>query len=529
MAYGGFGTRRHRRVVAGIGMTLALAAAGCSNTRTGTSTSQPVATVPSSTASAPAPSTVTPTTVRPAPSVSLGDLTTYDYGNARSGRDPTGPKITTLSPAPAWDASLDAGVYGQPLVYGGIVYAGTENDTIYALGAKKGNVIWHLHVGTAVSTSVIDSAPTLSGGCGDISPLGITGTPVIDTAAGEIFAAEETEVGGNDWGDIQHWLVAVSLATHEEVWHRQIDPAGGNNAGSYYIPAEQQRPALTLLGDRVYVAFGGLNGDCGQYHGYVVDLPVSGRGALVSYEVPTQREGAIWGTAGAFVSATGNLYVATGNGSSQQIADFDEGNSVIELSPALHRLGYWAPANWVQLNDEDWDLGSAGPVSVPDTSLLFVAGKPASNGSFGYLMDDSPLGGIGHGAYTGAVCLSGGAFGADATDVIGTGSAMRIYVYVPCGSGTEAVEIDPSSLSFRRVWSPSTGSPNGPPIVAGGLVWALDWHAGELYGMDPSTGHVTGMRPTGALEHFATPAVGDGSLFVPTQDGVEAFAAAGSA
>ena len=177
----------------------------------------------------------------------------------------------------------------------------------------------------------------------------------------------------------------------------------------------------------------------------------------------------------------------------------------------------------MQLNDEDWDLGSSGPVAVAGTALLFVAGKPAANGSFGYLMGDAPLGGIGHGAFTGSLCLDGGAFGADATAVIGSGAGARTYVYAPCGSGTEAVEIDASAMTFTRAWSPSTGAPDGPPIVAGGLVWAVDWKAGQLYAMDPSTGHVVIERPTGALEHFATPAVGDAMLFVPTQNGVEAW------
>jgi outer membrane protein assembly factor BamB len=521
--------KRRRPFAAGaLGMTLALAAAGCSGaSASGTSSTQPVATVPPATS----PPATTPTTTAPqAPPASLGDLTTYGYGNSRSDRDTVDPTITDLSSTPLWADSLDGGVYGQPLVYDGTTYVATENDTIYAIGSEKGNVIWHLHVGTAVSTSVIDSAPTLSSGCGDINPLGIIGTPVIDTATNDIIAAEETEVGGNTWEDIQHWLVAVSLATHQEVWHRQIDPPHGNNASHYYIAAEQQRPALTLLGGRVYVPFGGLNGDCGQYHGYVVDLPATGKGALVTYQVPTQREGAIWGTGGAFVSPKGNLYVATGNGSSNSVKDFDEGNSVVELSPTLQRLGDWAPSNWVQLNDDDWDLGSTNPVTVPGTSLLFVAGKPASNGSFGYLMKDSPLGGIGKDAYTGAVCLGGGAFGADATDVIGTGTNAHIYVYVPCGSGTEAVEITTTSpISFHRVWSPSTGSPNGSPIVAGGLVWALNWDGGQLYGMNPTTGAVTVTRSTGALEHFAVPAVGDKLLFVPTQAGVEAFSTSGAA
>jgi outer membrane protein assembly factor BamB len=252
----------------------------------------------------------------------------------------------------------------------------------------------------------------------------------------------------------------------------------------------------------------------------------SGAGGLVSYQVPTQREGAIWGTGGAFVSPAGDLYVATGNGSSNELSDFDEGNSVIDLAPTLRRLGYWAPGNWVQLNDDDWDLGSAGPVGVADSSLLFVAGKPAADGSFGYLMRQSPLGGIGHGAFTGPVCLGGGAFGADATDRVETTNGRYVvYLYVPCGSGTEAVAVTQSagSFSFERAWSPSTGSPNGPPVVAGGLVWALDWDTGELYGMRPSSGQVTVVRATGALEHFATPSVGDAMLLVPTQGGVEAF------
>lgn len=518
--------RRGWLAAACVGGTLSLIAAGCSGTvktaSTGTaSTGTALPTKPKS-----ASTTSTPTSATPSPPPSLGDLTTYGYGNARSGTDTVDPNIASLSSAPVWDDSLGAAVYGQPLVYDATVYVGTENDSIYAIGATTGKVLWRLLVGDAVSTSVIDTAPTLSGGCGDISPLGITGTPVIDTATNEMFVAEETEVGGDNWQDIQHWLVAVSLSTHMEIWHRQIDPPGGNDADDYYIPAEQQRPALTLLDGRIYVEFGGLDGDCGQYHGYVVDLPVSGNGALVSYQVPTQREGGIWGTGGAFVSSTGDLYVATGNGSSNSLSDYDEGNSVVELSPALMRLGYWAPRNWVQLNDDDWDLGSAGPVAIPGTSLLFVAGKPAGNGSFGDLMKDSPLGGIGQGAFTGSLCLGGGAFGAfgaDATDVIGTGASSRTYVYAPCGGGTEAVEIDVSAMTFKQAWSPSTGTPNGSPIVAGGLVWALNWPAGNLYGMNPSTGQVAVQRSTDAVGHFATPAVGDAMLFVPTLNGVEAW------
>jgi polyvinyl alcohol dehydrogenase (cytochrome) len=456
---------------------------------------------------------------------SLGALTTYDYNNARSGHDTVDPAIGGLSASNRWDDTLDGSVYGQPLIYDGTAYVATENDSIFALNAKTGAVQWHVHAGRAVTTEVVDVAPGLSSGCGDIDPLGITGTPVIDTATDILFAVEETYVGPDSWQNVRHWLVAISLKTHRELWHRGMDPPKANQPSTYYIPALQQRSALTLLGKRLYAEYGGLSGDCGQYHGYVVSTPMSVHGTLLSYQVPTQREGGIWGTGGAYVSSAGNLYVATGNGSSSSASNFDEGNAVVELSPSLQRLGVWAPANWVELNNADWDLGSAGPIAVPDSTLLFAAGKPVGNGSFGDLMAESPLRGIGKGAFTGAVCLSGGVFGADAADAIGTGASARVYLYAPCGNGTQALLVNLKSKTFRRSWLPSTGSPNGPPIVAGGLVWALDWNSGALYGMVPTNGAVVVQRSTDSLNHFATPSVGDGMLLVPTQQGVEAWTA----
>ena len=456
-------------------------------------------------------------------SASLGDLLTYDYSNTRSGHDTVDPPISNLSGKAAWnDDSLDGGVYGEPLVYDKTVYVATENDTVYAIAAGTGRVIWHLHVGTTVPKSVVDSAPTV--GCGDIDPLGITGTPVIDAATDEIFVAEETELAGQrGWQGIRHWLVAISLASHEMLWHRDIDPPFGNDPSHYFIAAEQQRPAITLANGSLYVPFGGLDGDCGQYHGYVVSVAVSGAGPLGSYQVPTQREGAVWETNGAVVSPQGDLYVATGNGSSSNPAHFDEGDSVVELSPSLKRISYWAPGNWLALNDHDWDLGSAGPINVPGTSLLFIAGKPSSSGDTGYLMNEEHLAGIGHGAYSAPACPGGGDFGADASDVVGAGKSARIFIYAACGSGTAALQVTTSPPAFHRVWSPSFGSPNGPPIVAGGLVWALDWDGAALYGMNPVTGHVVVHRTTDDLEHFATPGVGDGMLLVPSAGGVEAF------
>ena len=107
---------------------------------------------------------------------------TYDYGNTRSGLDTVDPTIKSLSSAPAWDdKSLDGAVYGEPLVYDATVYVATENDSVYAIAPRSGKVIWRVHTGTAVTSSEINSAPGV--GCGNINPLGITGTPVIDAAS----------------------------------------------------------------------------------------------------------------------------------------------------------------------------------------------------------------------------------------------------------------------------------------------------------------------------------------------------------
>jgi hypothetical protein len=164
----------------------------------------------------------------------------------------------------------------------------------------------------------------------------------------------------------------------------------------------------------VYVPYGGLFGDCGNYHGWVVGAPASSpNGGLVSFRVPTHREGGIWAPPGASVDRAGNLYVATGNGDS---SSFDFGNAVIRLSPALRREAYFAPKVAGALNLSDTDLGSTGPLLLP-SHRAFAIGKSGA----GYLLSTSRLGGIGGQLFSSHVC--GSAFGAS--------SYARGLIYVP--------------------------------------------------------------------------------------------------
>ena len=116
--------------------------------------------------------------------------TTYDQNGLRTGVDASGASFSP--PTAAWTSpALDGSLFGQPLIYANRVFAATENDTIYALAADTGAVLWSKHLATPFSPS------TVPGICGDIDPtVGITGTPVIDTARDEIFVVATEQVPG---------------------------------------------------------------------------------------------------------------------------------------------------------------------------------------------------------------------------------------------------------------------------------------------------------------------------------------------
>lgn len=461
----------------------------------------------------------------------LGQLLTYGYDNARDGVDTADPSFAHLKPA--WTRNLSGGIYGQPLVDGKLVIVATELDEVYALNASTGKVAWRFSIGRSTTTSVIDNAPGLSG-CGDISPLGITGTPVIDPATGELFVAGEVQTGNPKdptWHGVKHVMVAVRFTSTKVsvLWDHDIDPPGAGK--TYIVAAEQQRSGLLLSDGRVYAFFGGLDGDCGAYQGYVLSYTVAGT-AYKYFKVPTQREAAIWAPDGAAGNAAGELFVATGNSNDGPGSPFDYGDSVIGLSPSLKIDSYFAPSDWAQRNAEDLDLGSGGPIILPNSNYVFETGKAGADGvTWGFLLNGSKLGGIAHQLFKGEVCSGGvDVFGSDASVVLTVRGKKHDYLYVPCPSGTVALQVNYGvHPTFSVKWQASSGNANGTPIVAGGLVWAVATDAdggggpSDLYGMNPVTGRVEEALPVDPVEHFATPGAGDGMIFVSSQTGVQAF------
>ncbi len=445
-------------------------------------------------ASRPTPSSTStsqaPTAVEPAPPTNdAGGWTTYHGNLTRSGDATSGPALDSIHTA--WDSpTLDGQVYAEPLVWRNLVIVATENDTVYGLASSTGRVVWRTHVGNPVPISDLP--------CGNVSPLGILSTPTIQGSTGRLFAVAEVLHGGQ----VSHELVALSATTGKLIFSESADPASMTDPR-----AQQQRGALAVSDGRVYVVYGGLYGDCGSYYGLVVSASTAGPGQLASYRVPTPNRGAIWDPAGPSIDSAGDVYVTTGNGSST--TTYDEGDSVLELSPGLQLLSFFAPADWAFDNRNDLDLGSTGPVLLPD-GLVFQVGKEAT----GYLLRQGRLGGIGGSVASAQVCFAIGGTAYQGSDI-----------YVSCREWIDEVHVG-SNGRASVAWSGPAGV-SDPPIVAGGLVWSVG--GSTLYGLNPSTGRaVVRQALNGQPDELVTPSVGDSLMIVPTGQAVEAFAAAKS-
>jgi outer membrane protein assembly factor BamB len=402
--------------------------------------------------------------------------------------------LATDGPSPAnsvrkqWTSpTLDGEVYAQPLLVGSRMVIATEHDTIYSLNAATGAIVWQRHLGEPVPGS---SLP-----CGNVDPVGITSTPVVDGRRSRIYAVGMVQPK-------QHMLYELEAGTGRVVASTRVDAEGADPA------VQNQRSALTLSNGTIFIPYGGRFGDCGDYHGRVVSAAVSasGIGNVASYTLPTQREGGFWAPPGAVAATNGDLFVASGNSSSS--GAYDYGNSVVRLSPNLRLLDSWAPKDWTAMNASDADIGSTSPVLLPG-SRIFQIGKQG----IGYLLDVGHLGGIGGELHSDDVCGGAGVFGGVAHD----GNTM----FVPCTNGV--VEVTVQGDSFTTGWNAATSSP-GPPVVADGAVWTVATSSGDLIAIDRASGRTLTSQHIGSVpSRFTSPAVGGGRVVVAAHRSVFAF------
>ena len=265
----------------------------------------------------------------------------------------------------------------------------TEQNNIVVLDAEDGSTIWLKNLGAPVPGSSLL--------CGDIDPLGITGTPVIDLSARVVFVDAMTTSDGG--ATKQHLIFALSLDDGSVIDGWPVD-VNALSFGSlpFDSSVQNQRGALLLNAGVLYVPYGGHFGDCANYHGWVVAVPEFSPSAATAWATDGLKAG-IWAVGG--LTTDGNsIFAATGN--TAGATDWMGGEAILRLGLdgtfSHNPADFFTPSNWFTLDQGDLDLGGEAPliVDVPGATpaqLVVALGKSG----VAHLLDRNNLGGIGTG------------------------------------------------------------------------------------------------------------------------------------
>ena len=213
-------------------------------------------------------------------------------------------------------------------------------------------MIWQRSVGAPVTSGLP---------CGNINPLGITGTAVVDLGSRALFF--DAMIAGST---IKHLIFSLNVDTGatRSGWPVDVNAKAIYNGLTFTSSIQNQRGALGFLNGVVYVPYSGLAGDSSNYHGWVV-VPISNPSTVTAWAT-TARGGGIWGHGGVASGGT-NMLAVTGN-TFQTGGRWGNGEAVIRLRPGPVFSGnsgdYWVPTNWLQLDYGDTDLGGCGPVMI---------------------------------------------------------------------------------------------------------------------------------------------------------------------
>ena len=289
-----------------------------------------------------------------------------------------------------FNGTISGNVYAQPLYVengpGGasMVIVVTESNNVYALNALTGAVIWQRNVGAPVTAGLP---------CGNINPLGITGTPVVDLASRSLFFDAMI-----DGATKKHFIFSLNVDTGatNPGWPVDVNATATYNGMTFTSLVQNERAALGLVNGVVYVPYSGHNGDCGSYHGWVVGVRINDPASVTAWAT-TAIGGGIWGHGGVASDGT-NMFVVTGN-TFNTGGTWRGGEAIIRLQAGPIFSGtptdYWAPTNWLALDNGDVDLGGCGAVliDVPGATpsqLVLALGKDGN----AYLLNRNNLGGI---------------------------------------------------------------------------------------------------------------------------------------
>jgi hypothetical protein len=499
------------------------------------------------------------------PGPSSTDVITYHYDNQRTGQSLKETTLTTSNVNAATfgkvgEFSVDGQIDGQALFLSqlaipgqgnkDVLYVATENDTVYAVDAQSisGNsatILWKK------SVLLSGEIPATSLPCGNISPNGITATPVIDRSRNAIYVEAMSQ---NSAGNIFHRLHALDLTSGNELFGgpttitATYPGTGGNSSGGVvtFLPSvHHDRAALLESGNTVYTAWAGLYGDCGEYSAWVMGYDAGTLKQTTAIDlVPNNHGAGMWmGGGGPAADASGNVYVISGNGFGDTPGTNNSfGNSFVRLSTSggLKVGDYFTPFNTLSEDNADADFGSAGPLLLPDLvdaanvtrHLAIGAGKDGNL----YVLNRDNLGQFNaakNNVYQEFTLSSGEnhsspVFFNNTVFVGPTNDSLKAF---PVSNAL--LSTTPSSQTAHVYGGNGTVSSVSANGSSQGIVWALDWGAGilfaydatnltkELYDSNQAASNRDHFSPVGG--HFITPMVANGRVYIGTGSTVAVF------
>lgn len=526
-------------------------------------------------------STANPTQSASSPALITNYAGTFTYHNdlSRSGLNShetvlTTGNVNTGQFGKLFSYSVDGYVYAQPLYVRNVnlpsvgirnvLFIATEHDSVYAFDAD------HLSTTPYWQTSFIDPAagittvPTadVEGQGSDITPeVGITSTPVIDTATSRLYVIARTkQVSGSTTSYVQK-LHTVDITTGEEVAESPVTIAAvvngtgsghdHNNQIHFDGKMENPRPGLLLSDGVVYGSWASL-GDLPPYHGWFMGYDAQTLAQDSVYNTTRNGEdGGIWQGGGApAADANGDIYIITGNGTfDANTSGVDFGESFLRLSSdttGTDVVDYFTPYNQAAFEAVDHDLGSGGPMLLPDQPgpnphLMIGAGKDASlylvnrdnMGQFSLSANNIPLyvpgavgstaGGGGHRGV--AAYWQGQVYFQGSKDVL---KAFTLFNGLVTPS---AVSAGTATFAF----------PGGVPCVSAngnlnGIVWDVQADqfkssgAAVLHAYDAANvsrelynSSMVAADIAGAAVKYSVPTVANGKVYLGTQTGVDVY------
>lgn len=468
-------------------------------------------------------------------------VTTFQFDRGRSGANRSETRLTVaavtagFARVAAFAPALDGEVYAQPLYLPGVTVGGgrrdvlfvaTQGNSMYALDAATGAELWRTALGTPVPRSMQQ--------CGNINPIGVVSTGVIDPATNTLYAVAFTNDGG-----LQFKLNALDVTTGQQRagYPANISPPT-TGASSFDVRAAGQRGALQFADGRVFVPFGGLYGDCGMYHGWVVGIDAANPSQQAAYATPGRGSG-IWAVGGSAMDETGRLFVATGNSTPLGMhTPGSFGERVIRLGGGpTGPTGSTDPASFFEASDarmldlQDLDIGSVSPMVLPPVAgaagrLVWQGGKAGVS----YLLDRDNLGGTGSQVFQ-MRYFSGGNFGAAAT----WSNGADTFVFAPgrgsrsgCAGSGGVMALRVSGTALATAWCSATVSNPSPPAVSSngnndGILWVAGSSPATLRAIDISSGMEIFAGAPPSVRQWTPIVVADGRVYVTGSRTVSLF------